>query len=247
MKGKPSYLIEESGDELNDETFGDLNDDMITKPDFEFAGKPLAMPSMPERPAPRGSPSMSRRGLTAAELEQQFILQRSPPVQSVPIPGPPKRNVVMNLDDLENSFKASTSISNAASLGSSFPSARPMSPPPGFVSGIPKAAPKPLPSITFPDPENDEREVGSTDPNRYMMSKYEREGIRHIHMAQLTTENPVLEDFYYQAFSKRSLKNQSQSNTPLYLPLPSLRKKPVTKERMRTNYCIYFVSCQYFA
>lgn len=237
MNDKPAYLIEESGDELNDETFGDLNDDMIARPDFEFAGKPLAMPSMPDRPPPRGSP---RRGLTAAELEQQFISQRSP-VQGVPIPGPAKRNVVMNLEDLENSFKASASISNVASLGSPFPSGRPMSPPPGFVSGALKA-PKPLPTITFPDPENDEEEVGSSDPNRYLMSKYEREGIRHIHMAQLTTENPVLEDFYYQAFSKRSLKNQNQSNTPLYLPLPNLRKKPVTKERMRTNYMLRFLS-----
>lgn len=234
MKGS-TFLVEESGDELNDETFGDLDSNVIAKPDFEFGRSPL--PSPPVKPS-------GRKALTASELERQFLAGRTQPqtfnqvppgIPSVPsasIPIQQQRRVVMNLEDLENSFRSSASIS------SSFQDVtRPMSPPPGLVPQQFKP-PKPPVQITFPQVgENETEDSHPSDPNRFLMSKYEREGIRHIHMAQLTTENPLLEDFYYQAFSKRSLKHQSQSNTPLYLPLPNQKKKQtVSKEKISKSH-----------
>jgi len=113
-----------------------------------------------------------------------------------------------------------------------------MSPPPGFLSTpkISQLAAKPAPVITFPKASKEEGGEDG-DQNSFLMSKYEREGIRHIHMAQLTTENPMLEDFYYQAFSKRSLKyHQNQSNTTLYLPLPNLKpKKSASSKESKQN------------
>lgn len=269
MKAKPTtFLVEESGDELNDETFGGLDDNAIAKPDFEFGG---GMSPMVGSPASSG-----RRAMTAAELEQQLLAgrhQASPPMHrpyqqhphhyqqhpqqqnypAPPIPISKPRRVVMNLDELENSFRSSASISSSplapmndlrpmSPMAAPVNDLRPMSPPPGLVR---QKTPKPPVQITFPKaPEDENEDRHPSDQNRFLMSKYEREGIRHIHMAQLTTENPLLEDFYYQAFSKRSLKHQNQSNTPLYLPLPNMKKKPVSKERIRNhNYFeLYFLS-----
>lgn len=234
------YLIEESGDELNDETFGNLDTEVVAKPNFQFgASHPLPMP--PSRPpmSLAGSPNV-RRGMTAAELEQQLLLQKPAPVPHhqphPPVPIAPRR-VVLNLDELESSFKASASISPHSTQSPMFSSAlhRPISPPPGFLSASKggQAVNKPAVQITFPKPCDDEDDHGE-EPNQFLMTKYEREGIRRIHMAQLTTENPLLEDFYYQAFSKRSLKSQNQSSAPLYLPLPNLKRKPIAKERKET-------------
>lgn len=279
MAGGKGYFVEESGDELNDETFGALNNEDIVKPDFDFSGKamsPMAHPAMAHpashqmspmgRPMPMaeaapgfsspigipsahigipsanigmsigsmsfGSLSSPGRGLTAAQLEQQLLGNRPAtmsgsfgdrsPLVAGSCDGQRPKTVITNLAELENSFKAMGPIR----------SERVMSPPPGFTSAV-VAPRKPAPVITFPSAADDDD--ASSDPNRFLMSKYEREGIRHIHMAQLTTENPVLEDYYYQAFSKRSLKSHNQSNTPLYLPLPGLRKKPVSKSHIRTQ------------
>lgn len=225
MKSGGGYIIEESGDELNDETFGDLDSSSIAVADFDFAGRTLGMPSPPSMaPSPASS---GRRGMTAAELEGRLLASR---LQPIPIPGPPRRAKVLSVEELEGSLRsASLSMSSSPlTMG------RPMSPPPGFVAAprMTQSQPsfKPAPVISFPSPDED----GEEDPNRFLMSKYEREGIRHIHMAQLTTENPLLEDFYYQAFSKRSLKHhQNQSGTTLYLPLPNLKKKPASKDRVQ--------------
>ncbi len=232
MKPTIGYLVEESGDELNDETFGNLDDELISKPDFHFAnptGSPLSASPLPSHVSSpltiigssralgsaAASPS-TRKGLTAAELEQQILSQSSMS---------PARGKVMTVEELEQSFKSQSSLSLSSQQC-------PMSPPPGFVSQQRLSQAQPLIQITFPK-KTEEEEPDEEAPNNFLMTKYEREGIRRIHMAQLTTENPVLEDFYYQAFSKRSLKNQNQSNTPLYLPLPNMKKKQVSKDRMR--------------
>lgn len=81
--------------------------------------------------------------------------------------------------------------------------------------------------ITFPSPDDfDGEEESGKIPHRHTMTRYEREGIARIHLGQLTTENPELEDYYYRALSKRQSK-QCQSNAgqnvPLYLPLPTPR------------------------
>lgn len=180
--------------------------------------------------------------MNAAELEQQ-ILAGGMPQQAQ------QKKKVMSLEELESTLQSSLSFDNKfgqsplnSPLGK-FPSApaerdRPLSPPPGLaVKSLPKA---PV-TITFPKHDEEDPEDGgprSMDPNRHLMTKFEREGIRRIHMAQLTTEKPALEDFYYQAYSKRSLKNKDQSNTPLYLPLPNLKKKQQSKDRASINVMI---------
>ena len=60
------------------------------------------------------------------------------------------------------------------------------------------------------------------------MTRYEREGIARIHLGQLTTEHPELEDQYYRALSKRQQMRQRAGRTgaaspPLHLPLPTPR------------------------
>jgi hypothetical protein len=186
--------------------------------------------------------------MNAAELEQQILGGGMPAQQQ-------QKKKVMSLEELESTLHSSLSFDNKfaqsplnSPLGK-FPAApterappggfdRPLSPPPGLaVKSLPKA---PV-NITFPKHDEEDPEDGgprSMDPNRHLMTKFEREGIRRIHMAQLTTEKPALEDFYYQAYSKRSLKNKDQSNTPLYLPLPNLKKKQPSKDRAS----IYFDS-----
>ena len=74
-------------------------------------------------------------------------------------------------------------------------------------------------TITFPDVE----------PDHPPMSRYEREGIARIHLGQLTTEHPDIEDFYYKSYASRAASRRSKSNTsgesaPLYLPLPTPRR-----------------------
>ncbi|PJF17278.1 Topoisomerase II-associated protein PAT1 domain-containing protein [Paramicrosporidium saccamoebae] len=70
-------------------------------------------------------------------------------------------------------------------------------------------------TITFPTEE---------DPYRSTMTRYEREGISRIHLTQLTTEHPEIEDFYYKAFAQRRTRKRT-SDAPLYLPLPTPRKR----------------------
>jgi hypothetical protein len=70
-------------------------------------------------------------------------------------------------------------------------------------------------TITFPTEE---------DPYRATMTRYEREGISRIHLTQLTTEHPEIEDFYYKAFAQRRARKRT-NDAPLYLPLPTPRKR----------------------
>lgn len=262
------YIVEE-GDEFNDETFGELNDEEIAVPDFDFGSQAHHLPGKPAhsqpqsipRPAfrespisPSPSPLTPRRGMNAAELEQQ-ILSASVQQQQQP------KKKVMSLEELESSLRSSLSFDNKTDQSplEKFSTSmdrksvhlpppggfdKPLSPPPGLaVKSLPKA---PV-NITFPKHDEEDPEDGgprSMDPNRHLMTKFEREGIRRIHMAQLTTEKPALEDFYYQAYSKRSLKNKDQSNTPLYLPLPNLKKKQPTKDRSSTFW--HFVTVKSF-
>jgi hypothetical protein len=78
--------------------------------------------------------------------------------------------------------------------------------------------------ITFPVDDKDEG----------VMTRYEREGIARIHLGQLTTEHPELEDFYYKSFAKRQSKKRN--DTPLHLPtLPTPKKGREPKHGSRTN------------
>lgn len=57
-----------------------------------------------------------------------------------------------------------------------------------------------------------------------IMTRFEREGIARIHLSQLTSENPDIEDYYYKSLAKRIAKkkaSQGGSENVLYLPLPT--------------------------
>ena len=57
------------------------------------------------------------------------------------------------------------------------------------------------------------------DPYRGIMSREEKDLITRIQLSQLASDDPFLDDFYYQSFIK---KKQNKSESTLYLPLPRL-------------------------
>lgn len=75
------------------------------------------------------------------------------------------------------------------------------------------------------------------DPNREFMNRFERNLIMKIHTTQLTTETPLMDDFYYQALTKRKSMNFNDGAGPslLYFPLPSAadRQKELQRRERR--------------
>ena len=66
------------------------------------------------------------------------------------------------------------------------------------------------------------------DANREFMNRFERNLIMKIHTSQLTTETPLIDDFYYQALTRKkaSFGNESYSaSSLLYFPLPSAAER----------------------
>lgn len=77
------------------------------------------------------------------------------------------------------------------------------------------------------------------DDYRNFMSKNEREFIAKIMMSQVASENPYLDDFYYQAFAKKQVEKQDhgdKSDFPAYIPLPKVnenfKKKPKSPRKV---------------
>lgn len=72
------------------------------------------------------------------------------------------------------------------------------------------------------------------DPNKEFMNRFERNLIMKIHTTQLTTETPLMDDFYYQALSKKK-KADSGTAGPngqlLYFPLPSAAERQKELQR----------------
>ncbi len=92
-----------------------------------------------------------------------------------------------------------------------------------LISGLKQAAPAAsclAASSTAP--------LSLDDPNRGFMNRFERELIQRIHTHQLTTDNPHMDDFYYQSLTKKRAASASNaaaaaSAAPLlYFPLPSV-------------------------
>ena len=82
-------------------------------------------------------------------------------------------------------------------------------------------------SSTAPFPKN--------DPNREFMNRFERNLIMKIHTTQLTTETPLMDDFYYQALTKKKATASEGSGQLLYFPLPSVadRQKEFQRREKR--------------
>jgi DNA topoisomerase 2-associated protein PAT1 len=81
----------------------------------------------------------------------------------------------------------------------------------GLVSGT--AVPNTMMSSTAPLLKN--------DPNFEFMNRFERNLIMKIHTTQLTTATPMMDDFYYQALTKRKATTMEGIGSLLYFPLPS--------------------------
>lgn len=63
------------------------------------------------------------------------------------------------------------------------------------------------------------------DVHRGIMSRYEREGISRMHLGQLSTDDPELEDYYYKNYTKQLRSSGSTTKPPLYLPIPSISQR----------------------
>lgn len=63
------------------------------------------------------------------------------------------------------------------------------------------------------------------DAHRGIMSRYEREGISRMHLGQLSTDDPELEDYYYKNYTKQLRSSCSSIKPPLYLPIPSISQR----------------------
>lgn len=65
--------------------------------------------------------------------------------------------------------------------------------------------------------------------NRWILTKFEREGVARIHLSQLSTEHAEVEDYYYRAYAKRASLRRGGADggiaPPLYLPLPTPRRR----------------------
>lgn len=77
--------------------------------------------------------------------------------------------------------------------------------------------------------------LSKNDPNREFMNKFERNLIMKIHTTQLTTETPLMDDFYYQALTKKKATASEGSGNLLYFPLPSVadRQKELRRRERR--------------
>ena len=75
------------------------------------------------------------------------------------------------------------------------------------------------------------------DANKEFMNRFERNLIMKIHTTQLTTETPLMDDFYYQALSKKKKSESGASGTAgpngqlLYFPLPSAAERQKELQR----------------
>lgn len=62
------------------------------------------------------------------------------------------------------------------------------------------------------------------DSRQTMMSRWEQEGISRIHLSQLTTEFPDVEDYYYRTYIKRTKATQGSNSSkkmPIFFPIPT--------------------------
>lgn len=98
-----------------------------------------------------------------------------------------------------------------------------------------RSRPRHLPTITAG------QDGSPWERNRWILNKFEREGVARIHLSQLSTEHAEVEDYYYRAYAKRaSLKRGANGNDggiapPLYLPLPTPRRRERGSDRDRTE------------
>lgn len=161
--------------------------------------------------------------------------------------GASRTRPVMTVEELEAQLAAGAELSPPAA-GRKMDRESMAGPPPGLAaSAAPVSEPK-VSLLSHGSNATHERPaptVGSAssstalprdDPNRGFMNRFERDLIVRIHTTQLTTDTPHLDDFYYQALTKRRQQQALQSGDDhsvpvLYFPLPSAAERLREQQR----------------
>lgn len=218
---KPAFVIGDYEEDIEDVV--QLNDEV------EFEGEAVIIPLKNNNTfsyaaaTGKNNANSNNSALTVEELEAQLlagmVVGPKSPVSQLVVAGPPPgmssgNPVVMPV----------TGISNSSSAIASF-----------TTTNISSSNSSNVMSSTAPLLKN--------DPNREFMNRFERNLIMKIHTTQLTTETPLMDDFYYQALTKKKAMMAEGTGPLLYFPLPSaaerqkelqrreLRKKQREKER----------------
>lgn len=188
----------EFDDELNEETFG-----IATT-------APVVMPK--------------------AVQKNSYAATVAPPMTATNSHYSPKSRAVMTVEEIEAQLASGMSVSPQSPVSHLIGAG----PPPGLMSGQKPAAsesnsllsglkassgpgaPYLATSSVAPLPRD--------DVNRGFMNRFERELIQRIHTHQLTTDNPHMDDFYYQSLNKKRASSSTANSAPplLYFPLPSV-------------------------
>ena len=179
-----------------------------------FTTKSSSSSSVPFSYASATGGSPGKSSLTVEELEAQLrsgmVVGPKSPVSQLIGAGPPP--------GLPPGLNPSTG--NQSSLGRTVDT---------LTSAINLAPSSSAGSSIAPLPKN--------DPNKEFMNRFERNLILKIHTTQLTTETPLMDDFYYQALSKKKNSESGGSGTAgpngqlLYFPLPSAAERQKELQR----------------
>lgn len=213
--GSPSPQETEDGDDLNDDTFGDAASSGVhSERDFSAFGRPVGGHAG-TRPLPFDPAVTMVRVRHSPPPEDAADDSRPPGLHEDAPPGGLRRCLTM--EAIEAQLRHTKVSLTEEEVRRWFP-----------------VRSKKTPAITFP-PSADATDTLEEDPRRGTMTRYEMEGISRIHLSQLTTENPEMEDFYYRAYAKRMARRRAQNvDPPLYLPLPTPRRQQGSKSAGRS-------------
>lgn len=212
-KSGPAFII---GDEEDEEDIVQLNDDFEEEEEtvvipvkkghgeFSYAAATGNKDTIVNNST--GTPQRQSATLTVEELEAQLlsgmVVSPKSPVSQLVGAGPPP--------GMMSSSNPVNTVSNVASSS--------------IVAGFTVSGNNSnVLSSTAPLPKN--------DPNREFMNRFERNLIMKIHTTQLTTETPLMDDFYYQALTKKKATMAEGTGPLLYFPLPSAAERQKELQR----------------
>ena len=209
----PAFIV---GDDDDDDGF----EDVIEFNDMEAKPKPLGIPIKKTFTTKAASTNTSNASyasatattsntLTVEELEAQLSsgIVISPKTAAAGVTGPPP-GLPPGMTPNPSNHRTVDTLTSAINLNLT---------PSSSLSMMSSIAPMPR-----------------NDPNKEFMNRFERNLIMKIHTTQLTTETPLMDDFYYQALSKKK-KTDSGTAGPngqlLYFPLPSAAERQKELQR----------------
>lgn len=224
----PAFIV---GDDFDSDFEGEAEGAPVTiiKKTFTTAASastPTAIPAAANNQNQRQFSYASATGasVTVEELEAKLVsaVRVSPKSQVIgagPPPGlPPGLTAAASTNPNLNSIGAGRTVETLSGFGSILP-----------PSSSASASAASSYSNSFPLQRN--------DPNKEFMNRFERNLIMKIHTTQLTTETPLMDDFYYQALAKKKKSETGTAGTAgpngqlLYFPLPSAAERQKELQR----------------